>query len=253
MRGPDNFFIRNAMSDDEELIKFAESFPINNIPGFFNIMTLDSKYVVINDAAVKLTGYKSVDQLAFDSYEDMPCKASESAEIFKAEDRIVIASKQPRRVFSYQCFSDDSWSALLGEKMPLLDKNGKVIGTTAHFTNITDANLIDLGRFLTHKDKKYYPKLSLKQFSYTLLPSKNNQLLLSPRQAECLFLILRGYPLSLAAKILKISLRTVQDHVEELKIKFAVNNKQQLIETAINQGFINLVPESLFGKDFSQL
>ena len=227
----------------KELLTFAETFPIQQIPGFFNIMTLHSTYITMNQKTMQLVGYRSTEQLAFTRYEDLPCKAAESADIFKEEDQKVITSKLPLRILSYQCVADNNWMILLGEKAPIFNIHNEVIGTTSQFLDITHLNLIDLGRFI--------PKLIQKQFSYILLPS-TNLLSLSQRQTECLFFIIRGYSSQSIAKILGLSFRTVHDHIDELKLKFQCSNKMMLIEKAINEGFINILPETLLKVPFEK-
>jgi hypothetical protein len=47
----------------EILLAYAQSFPINDLPGFTNVMSIDSKYIRVSDNALPLIGYKTHDQL----------------------------------------------------------------------------------------------------------------------------------------------------------------------------------------------
>lgn len=69
---------------------------------------------------------------------------------------------------------------------------------------------------------------------------------LTDRQLQVLFFLLRGKTIKQIAKILELSHRTVDDYLEQLRIKFSAQNKYELINKAISYGFLNTVPESLF-------
>ncbi|MFO1259035.1 MAG: helix-turn-helix transcriptional regulator [Gammaproteobacteria bacterium] len=231
----------------KELFTIASQFKINHIPGYFNIMTLDSKYVLTNDAAMKLCGFSSQEKVTLQSYENVPCKASESAEIFKQEDQTVIQSRAIKKILSYQCYHDNQWSILLGEKLPIINEFNQVIGTTAHFMDMTNTNLIDLGRYLADLDKNHLTKISKRQFSYTILSEKNMHNL-TLRQVECLFFLIRGYSNANIAEQLKLSPRTIEEYINDLKVKFDCDSKALLIEKAIFLGFIAVLPETLVVK-----
>lgn len=230
-----------------ELLNLANAIPINQIPGFFAIVSKDSTYITANQNALNLMGFSSVEELATKHYEDLPCKACESAQVFRQEDLRVIEKRTPIRILSYQCYKDDQWTILLGEKSPILNRKNEVIGISTHFIDITNTDIINLGTYLTSMGRRFNAPYQRKQFSYTIT-HKNADKNLSVRQAECLFFLIRGYSLSNIAKVLSISLHTVQYHVEELKTKFQAINKTQLIERAINEGLVNLFPESLLKK-----
>lgn len=65
------------------------------------------------------------------------------------------------------------------------------------------------------------------------------------RQSEVLFYILRGKTVKQIARILEISPRTVDEYLAQLRIKFSVQTKHQLIDKAITSGFFHMQPESL--------
>jgi len=60
--------------------------------------------------------------------------------------------------------------------------------------------------------------------------------LLSKRQKECLYLLVRGKSNKEIAKILHLSPRTVEEHVNEVKSKMSCSTKSQVIEKAFNEG-----------------
>jgi DNA-binding NarL/FixJ family response regulator len=48
------------------------------------------------------------------------------------------------------------------------------------------------------------------------------------------------------AKILELSNRTVDNYLEQLRVKFSAQDKYDLITKAISNGFLSIVPESIF-------
>lgn len=57
---------------------------------------------------------------------------------------------------------------------------------------------------------------------------------LSKREAECLYFLLRGNTAKNIANILRLSPRTVEHYLENVKMKFNVRTKTELIEKTID-------------------
>jgi DNA-binding CsgD family transcriptional regulator len=219
------------------LLAYAESFPINDLPGFTNVMSIDSKYIRVSDNALPLIGYKTHYQLFETDYYAMPCKASENAKTLEKEDQLALS--QEIKIISYHHFHDD-WKVFLGHKKPILH-HSEVIGTLANFMDITNHHIIDISRFLLGKDNK----VTQKQFSY-ILQSEEGVFGLTKKEQECLFYVMRGFSYAEISKILHIALTTIQTHIEHIKQKWGVETKSQLIEKGIQLSFLNFIPKSLF-------
>jgi DNA-binding CsgD family transcriptional regulator len=94
------------------------------------------------------------------------------------------------------------------------------------------------------------PNLFSKPFAYSakqegLLPIKNiNDVLLTKREIHILGLWLKGFTAKESARILNISARTVEEHRYNIKDKFSVQYKSQLIRIIRDKGimdyFLNL-------------
>lgn len=69
---------------------------------------------------------------------------------------------------------------------------------------------------------------------------------LSKRQSECLYYLLRGKSAVSIAKLLGLSPKTVEYYIDEIKNKMVCNNKAEVIEKAIEMGYIEVNP---FAKD----
>ncbi len=70
------------------------------------------------------------------------------------------------------------------------------------------------------------------------------ELCLSKRQAECLFYLVRGMTYKQIANVIGLSHKTVEHHIQTLKIKLNCKNKSQLVTEALHLDFIkkNLIP-----------
>lgn len=68
---------------------------------------------------------------------------------------------------------------------------------------------------------------------------------LTTRELECLFYVLKGKTSKHIGKTLNISYRTVETHMSNVKSKLNIRNKSELIEKAIESGYIQiyLLPE----------
>ncbi len=126
-----------------------------------------------------------------------------------------------------------------------MDENNYVVAIFTHSIDITHSNLIDISRLIKLFDHDKYVQGSDNQFFYKLHKSNiHNQDNFSVREIECLFYILRGKTAKEVGKILQLSYRTVEDHITSIKHKLKVTSKAQLIEKAIVQGYMNVLPQS---------
>ena len=50
------------------------------------------------------------------------------------------------------------------------------------------------------------------------------------------------------ARILNVSVKTVEYYLEQLKIKMECSNKSELIERSVFKGYLNILPESLINE-----
>lgn len=228
---------------DARLANYADSFPIQSMGGYFNIMDRESRFVVASQSSLDLIGYKNTDQIHDTTYHDMPCQAANNADLFSCEDATVIKTKKPVKILTCQPLNNSSHYIMLGEKHPLFI-DGEVVGVSCLFMDITNLRLVDLGRFLMREDAACRAKKDPFQYSF-ILDSHYQDYGLSERQAECLFLLLRGKSSKVIAKTLGISFRTVEGYINEIKIKMGCETKSQIIEKSISEGLLNYLPETL--------
>jgi DNA-binding CsgD family transcriptional regulator len=130
----------------------------------------------------------------------------------------------------------------------MLDGNGEIAGTMFEYVDITNAYVMLLSRQLAEFTGG-------PQHSYTLTGTNTaigtGQESLTTRESEILFLILRGKTAKLAAMTLGLSLYTIEQHLESIKLKFGANSKVELIDAAIERGYLSYIPTSIFTRQLS--
>lgn len=77
------------------------------------------------------------------------------------------------------------------------------------------------------------------------LDSKYEGLKLSPIESQCLFYLIRGKSTKMIAKVLNLSSRTVETYIEQIKSKMSCRTRSELIEIAIENGFLEIVPSGI--------
>lgn len=120
------------------------------------------------------------------------------------------------------------WDRVLTE---VLNKNNKKRINQRKFTltNITHKNL-----FSTRKMKQNYQPKIIKTY---LLGEKLQNMYLTKREAECMFLLLKGKSINTIAEVLKLSPRTVEFYLKNMKIKLNCHTKFELIELVQHSEF----------------
>lgn len=99
----------------------------------------------------------------------------------------------------------------------------------------------------SNQHKIYIPEHMQFNFNEIILPAhqikENNnfcdKISLTEKQRNCLFLTLKGKTAKEIARLTGVSFRTVQFHIEAIKIKFNCRDKKELIEKAANLTMID--------------
>lgn len=213
---------------------------INSLPGLFTIKNLNSRFTAFSPELAKLTGWKSVDDAIGKTDYDTPSDLAEFAEEFIKLDKKVIDSGQRMVAIDIQHYTT-GWGIMLTEKKPITNENNEIVGL---FNTLIDVSNIDFFKFYL-KFHTFNTKLSAKGVEPTsyVLTDFHNPLPLTEKQENCLFYLIRGKTIKEIAKFLKISPRTVECHLDAIKIKLNCQNKSEIIEKAIDSGFLFYIPK----------
>jgi DNA-binding CsgD family transcriptional regulator len=220
---------------------------LNQMPGFIHIVNTEHKIAWANNKVAKLLDFQSADDLIGKDYAHINkiCKgylSLEEIQIIKTNTNLVFKSRESFAFITYHRYAD-GWKLAFCEKSPLFNESNELIGLINHVTDITNYALIDISRFLFNNDS-----FNTKAFSYRLEDELSNRYLLSDRQLECLFFLLRGKSDKNTAKILHLSPRTVESYIQEIKFKMQCLTREQIIEKSFREGLLNIFPKSLLKK-----
>ena len=154
------------------------------------------------------------------------------------------------RILDIHPFSGGQWKIYVFTKTPLVDENKIVIGTIFNGMDISNTTTMEIGALLSKVAVDATHQTLLSQNSYAI-GFHPQDIHLSERQNEVLFYLLRGKTVKQIARILSLSNRTVDDHLEQLRSKFQADTKHELIDKAISLNYLNVIPERLFRKQLS--
>ena len=238
-----NFSTSQLIMQQSDSLK--ESFSsLRNFPGIAVVKDVHSRCVVVSDHLAHLIGLKSYDLYEEQSDYDVPCNTSSLADTFVQCDQEAISKK--REVLTLDiCEYISGWKALLSSKKPIHHVNGDVTGVFGQAIDITNSSMFKWCLSLMATDHKIAGSSS-EQKIY-MLNSECASLQLTSRQQSFLFWLIRRKSVKEIASILNISVRTAEEHSAAIKTRLMCNSRSQVIEKAINSGFLNFIPGDVLG------
>ncbi|TDR73621.1 PAS and helix-turn-helix domain-containing protein [Paludibacterium purpuratum] len=224
---------------------------IDTQPGCGGCKDLASNYLYADQTFTSLVGLRHKEDIVGMTDLDMPCDTVECAHLFRAQDREVIESGENLRILDVQRFADKQWKSLIFTKTPLRDTAQNIVGTVFHGQELHTRELLELAALLSEICYRPHDTSWLTTpTSYTIgRPGRGPKL--SPRQEEVLFLLLRGRTARQIARVLGVATRTVEWHHTTLKEKFSAQNKSELVDRAIELGYLNNLPPGLWQRPLS--
>lgn len=194
----------------------------------------DLTFISANETWQKYAGFASADDII--GRNDEHCSWAQYAELYKRHD-IDALNGNIYSVINPAKDADgrDCW--FHGYKYPEFDKEGNVTSIQVVAHEITNPYWVESTNQLYNNN--YY-----KNKHYWI--GKKTEESLTKTEQKVLFLLLRGLTAKGIAMILKVSSRTVEKHVNNIKAKFNCSTKAEVIEYAVYKGYIHIIP----GKNF---
>lgn len=218
----------------------------DQLPGCWGCKDRDSVFVYANQEYADLIGVAHPENCVGMHYRDLPSPLEQFASTFREQDRYVLKTGRRLSILNVHPFSDGVWRAHLVTKAPWRDSQGNTLGTLFFGQQLKDAAVLEAGyqvfRAMHFTDCSSY---SIK------LTHPKDELSLSPRESEALFLMLYGKKPQFIANVLGVTVKTLENYVCKLRVKFSASSKSELIEKAIDAGFGSQIPSSLFKKQLS--
>lgn len=218
---------------------------INQMPNMVFWTNLDHTFFAVNSTVLKFCGFPNQAKAEGSSYAYMPCKASECYQEFMAQDREAI-SKGMLETLGLYCYHNDEWKILYGTKSLIKNSKGQSVGICGNFMEIKSVYISNFLSQLTQLESYFkFPKAQ-RQLCYQLTDTIScGDFPLTERQSECLFYLLRGFTVPMIAERLAVSKRTVESHIENIKLKAGCFTKQGLLEKALYEGWTGMMPRNI--------
>ena len=224
---------------------------VERMPGFVFCTDLEQRFIAVNSLTLSGSGHSTLNSLLGTHYVDMKCPAAEMGSLFAVQDILALKKGTSVKGIGYCVYANNTRLLLLGEKKILKDEAGKVVGTISSFMDYTHCSYLNKANLLLDPVFELGVKKSF-QIVYNFEPTYEMKYI-TVRESECLFYLMRGKSLKEIGRIMGISPRTVETHIDRLKYKFCSTNKSELIEKAIQKGFASIIPEGVIQQYFYRM
>ena len=200
----------------------------------------ESKILDVSDEFGLELGWKKRQDAFGKSDYDIPSRVSEFADEFMKLDQKVISSGKSLITIDIMPYSS-GWKVYLFEK-GLINEKKELLASAINLTN----SYIFKKSLIMHEANLHYCKNIDKPVSY-IINHEHSPLSLTKQQEICLFFLIRGKSAKEIAYTIGTSSRTVEKHISQLKEKLCCYSKSQLVEKAIDSGFMFYVPRDVAG------
>lgn len=222
---------------------------IQQMPGLFMVMNLQSQFIGSNTYTAKLLGFKDCDEMAGKTAYDIRCTAVESASDFIRQDQEVLQTQQELSMLDIHTYHPNATKILITKKRPFY-KNNQLLGVLCHASEIQTKTITKLIKLLTHSDQRYFgANVADRSYQIGYLQESSN---LSQREMNCLFYIIRGKSTADIAEQLGISINTVASYIKRIGIKWHCQNRTEIIQYAIENDFHKYIPEFYLTQNISK-
>ncbi|VVD74554.1 LuxR family transcriptional regulator [Pandoraea iniqua] len=220
------------------------------MPGCWGCKDVDSAFLYANESYARLMGVAHPMDLPGRTDFELPCRTVECASEFRAQDAEVMRTRRTLEVFDWHPYADDEWQAHVVTKTPLMDDAGQVVGTIFHGANLSSVPAyVALGPLLNQM--WCGDRVTMREGQTSLAIDRHIDIALSSRACEVIFFYVRGWSAKMIGKVLGVSPRTVEMHLEVLKEKFRASTRAELMDSAIALGYLTRIPATLFNRQLS--
>lgn len=185
------------------------------------------KYLAVNTVFEKISGIKSREIIGHD---DFDLFASSQADTFRKHDALIL-TKEVTNLFFERTISQ----IFLSYKTPLKNRLGKTIGVLGFSFLCENSEDLSLATCNPH------PPLDIFSINSSIRiqrKEKSVKKILTLRQYDCLYYLIKGMSAKQIANTLGLSCRTVEDHISRLKEKFNCNTRFDLVSHALKIPYI---------------
>jgi len=213
-----------------------------NLPGYVFWKNKDFIFLGSNHTFANALKFKHGLDIAGLTDHTLPCELSNSADHFISQDEQAMGGTKVVTL-NIHTYADDKRRILLTEKSRLYDQNKTMIGTIGNSIELNSGLVFNIANLLCKVDDKLF-SIASTCGSY-LVSQETYHHTLSARESQCLFYLIRGKTAKEIAAYLQLSQKTIETYIHRIKIKLACQTKSQLIEKAINDRYVTIIPSGL--------
>lgn len=168
----------------------------------------------------------------------------------------------PWGIFAELYIKHDHEAMMSGELQviePTVAADGTEVLILSHKYNFVDPKTMQSGMMgisrLVHSnvmksalpvmEDQYINSIKLSENLFNIKVNAHTKNPLTERELDVLYYLLHGLSQKQIADKLNLSVRTVEDYVDHVKVKLSCGNKNQLFEFALQHGLMNIVPKKL--------
>jgi len=201
------------------------------IPGLVFVKDLSSRFINVSQEFTRQAGFRRVDSLI--GLEDYNMPWAEYADRYRNDDSHVLKLGRLQQLEPFINHQKDYSFLIITKDIFRENSNiAGIIGTAQLLNELLLKQLLQLRAL----DKKFFSGKLLHR--YTL---QKQYSLLTKRESEVLFLLIRYFSSKNIAEKLGLSHRTVEKYIESIKSKLNLNSKNDIIEYAIQNHLIEII------------
>lgn len=202
-----------------------------------NVYFLNPQSVIqnINETTIKTCGYTSVKTTIGKTVTEA-AQQKTAAQVYEHDKTVLKHERLEIRELEFIRRMDDVCFPAVSFKYPLYSLDHKLIGIFGCSIVLTPENVghLIVGISTLAQSGLLTPKNFNQTVQQYVVPGMVlNHLSLSKREIECLRLLSQGKTVKLCAEELRLSPRTVEHYLENVKVKLNVRTRTQLIEKAL--------------------
>ncbi|MHB1947212.1 MAG: LuxR C-terminal-related transcriptional regulator [Gammaproteobacteria bacterium] len=235
-----------TISDDLQIIRYKGGVkianpqntlnPINTLSNFlempmsFYLLDLEGKTQKMNEEGVEVSGFDSINQSLGKSILHVGIKENAEKLIYNCQN---VLENNSVKIFEEQHVrKDGSQFQFLSVKCPWYDQQDVIKGVCG-FSIVLGKHSLAGSLSLISDLGILNQTQPATQTSFTMPEHITSQL--TKREMECLHYTVIGYTAKRIARELNISFRTVQEYLTNIRIKFDVSSKAELIELVLGE------------------
>ncbi len=216
---------------------------IEQLPGYIGWKDTTFRYLGCNSNLTKILKLKHTNKIIGAMDNDLLGCTEKLFQFHKNNDELALNGQTVKYIHKSAPPYDGSFFYFI--KKPIIDRDNNITGLIFHCIEFIKNTFFEK---LHQADKKNYS--SDMSPSHYQIDKNDDPFKLSTRELECLFCILRGMTAKQIGERIQLSKRTIESYIENIKNKFGCRTKSELFDSAINKGYVNVIPARFLQDDF---